>query len=121
MRSENTDTGWPSGNALETIKVQVTGGAPGLTAPVAFRGRPARHYLPGLPVGAAFRSLTASLAGTNRADSAGLAFLPSSGGRGHRRSRGADHSGRVEGNGPFGDSLACRAWLPSGRAMITKD
>jgi hypothetical protein len=51
--------GWPIGNALETIKVQVTGGALGLTGP----GRRPRPYLPGLPVGAAFRSATASLAG----------------------------------------------------------
>ena len=55
--------GWPTGNALETIKVQVTGGALGLVG-AGRRPRPAtRHYLPGLPVGAAFRSATATLAG----------------------------------------------------------
>jgi hypothetical protein len=55
--------GWPIGNALETIKVQVTGGALGLTAPGRRPRPPDRRYLPGLPAGAAFRSVTASLAG----------------------------------------------------------
>jgi hypothetical protein len=55
--------GWPIGNALETIKVQVTGGALGVTGPGRRPRPPAWHYLPGLPMGAAFRSATASLAG----------------------------------------------------------
>jgi hypothetical protein len=55
--------GWPNGNVLETIKVQVTGGALGLTGPGRRPRPPTRHYLSGLPIGAAFRSATASLAG----------------------------------------------------------
>jgi hypothetical protein len=54
---------WPIGNALETIKVQVTGGALGVTGPGRRPRPPTRHYLPGLPMGAAFRSATTSLAG----------------------------------------------------------
>jgi hypothetical protein len=50
-------------SALEMVKVQVTGGALGLTGPGRRPRSPTRHYLPGLPVGAAFRSATASLAG----------------------------------------------------------
>jgi hypothetical protein len=55
--------GWPISNALETIKVQVTSGALGLTEPGRRPRPPTRHYLSGLPDGAAFRSATASLAG----------------------------------------------------------
>jgi hypothetical protein len=54
---------WPIGNTLETINLQVTSGALGLTGPGRRPRPPTRHYLPGLPVGAAFRSATASLAG----------------------------------------------------------
>jgi hypothetical protein len=55
--------GWPNGNALETIKVQVTGGALGLTGPGRRPRPPTRLHLPELSIGAAFRSATASLAG----------------------------------------------------------
>ena len=55
--------GWPIGNALETIKVQVTGGAVGLTGPGCRPWPPTRLHLPGLPMKAAIRSATASLAG----------------------------------------------------------
>jgi hypothetical protein len=48
-------------SALETINVQVACGALGLAGP---GGRPPIGlHLPGLPIGAAFRSATASLAG----------------------------------------------------------
>ena len=55
--------GWPIGNALETIKVQVTGGVLDLTGPGRRPRPPTRLHLPELPIGAAFRSATASLAG----------------------------------------------------------
>ncbi len=54
---------WPIGNALETIKVQVTGGALGLTEPGRRPRPPTRLHLPELPIGAPFRSATASLTG----------------------------------------------------------
>ena len=54
---------WPFGNALETINLQVTGGALGLTGPGRRPRPPTRRRLPCLPVGLAFRSATASLAG----------------------------------------------------------
>jgi hypothetical protein len=54
--------GWPIGNALETIKVQVTGGALGLAGPGSPRPGD-RLHLPERPIGEAFRSATASLAG----------------------------------------------------------
>jgi len=57
------NTRWPNGNALETIKVQVTGSALGFTGPGRRPRPPTRHHLPGLPLGSAFRSATASLAG----------------------------------------------------------
>jgi hypothetical protein len=50
-------------SALEMIKVQVTDGALGLTGPGRRPRPPARLRLPELPVGVAFRSATASLAG----------------------------------------------------------
>jgi hypothetical protein len=55
--------GWPIGNVLETINLQVTSGALGLKGPGHHPRPPTRHYLPGLPVGEVFRSATASLAG----------------------------------------------------------
>ena len=50
-------------SALEMLKVQVTGGALGLTGPGRRPRPPTGLRLPGLPVGVAFRSATASLAG----------------------------------------------------------
>ncbi len=55
--------GWPKGNALETIKVQVTGGALGLAGSGRRPRPPTRDHLPGPPSRTAFRSATASLAG----------------------------------------------------------
>jgi hypothetical protein len=55
--------GWPIGNAMETIKVQATGGTVGLTGPGCHPRPPTRLHLLGRPMRAAFRSATASLAG----------------------------------------------------------
>ena len=59
----NYNPGWPIGNVLETIKMQVTGGAPGLTESGRRPRPPTRRHLLCLPVGAAFRTAAASLAG----------------------------------------------------------
>jgi hypothetical protein len=50
-------------SALEMLKVQVTGGALGLTGPGRRPRPPTRLRLPEVRLGAAFRSATASLAG----------------------------------------------------------
>ena len=50
-------------SALETINVQVAWGALGLTGPGRRPRPPTRLHLADLPIGAAFRSATASLAG----------------------------------------------------------
>jgi hypothetical protein len=54
---------WPIGNALETRKVQVTGGALGLTGAARRPRPPSLSRVPCPWAGAVFRSATASLAG----------------------------------------------------------